>query len=177
METMETKRDEIARLWNPPHRTQSMGHGYILEVVYGNGPPIPGCSITSCHTPHQNVSLALLGRIKGRTIHKICEFSPEIYTNSAWIKIVPRHNCIVTMSNCIAPENNNQCMKYPIMPGQPQLATYWKELIPATSIAISTAFTHSQLGFYQTRFPSGNPFSMLTMFSDGQGNYCDAKVS
>jgi len=120
MKTMKTKRDENAQLWNPPHRTQSMGHGYTLEVVYGNGPPIPSCSITSCHTPHQNVSLALLGRIKGRTIHKICEFSPEIYANSAWIKIVPRHDCIVTMSSCIAPENDNQCMKYPIMPGQPQ---------------------------------------------------------
>lgn len=120
MESMKTKRDANARLWNPPHRTQSMGHGYILEVVYGNGPPTPSCSITGCHTPHQNVSLALLGRIKGRTIQKICEFSPEIYANSAWIKIVPRHDCVVTMSNCIAPENDNQCMKYPIMPGQPQ---------------------------------------------------------
>ena len=94
-----TESDTIAQVRNQPYRTVSMGHGYVLEIVYSSGPPIPTC----CSSHH---SLALLGRIKDRTIHKICECSPEIHANSTLIKSVPNHHCFVTMSSCILPEYN-----------------------------------------------------------------------
>ena len=36
-----TESNTIAQVRNPHYRSVSMGHGSILEVVYGSGPPIP----------------------------------------------------------------------------------------------------------------------------------------